>query len=303
MDDNMRFSIILSFLPENTSLAVKRCLEFGNAINEIRLRKFKPVALTVKGKPFFLFKDGGIHQNHSGALICGEAELKSTFLKLCDNSVFAHTKEIEEGYISVKGGFRAGICGDFPIGGNISKVSSINIRIPSEVVGSADKLFSAFSGGMLICGPPGCGKTTVLRDLIRSLSCGGKRISVIDSRREISGGTGEFGFDLGPNTDVVFSSDKPKGTEMALRTMFPHIIALDEIGTIFEVTRVLEAFNSGVGIIVTAHAGSLSEIKNRSVTKVLIKSGAVKTVALLPQIPGGEPKILDCEEICFENYL
>ena len=301
MVDDIRVSLVLSLLPENTGSALERCLQFGNKADEIRLRKNKPISVTVKGCSLFLLEGGELSEKCDSALICAEPELKNTFLKLCDNSVFAHTKEIEEGYISVKGGMRVGICGDFPIGGNLSKITSLNIRIPCEVIGCANELFSVFSSGMLICGPPGCGKTTVLRDLIRSLSYSGKRVSVIDSRREISGGTGEFGFDLGPNTDIIFSPDKPKGTEIALRTMFPQIIALDEIGTLFEVNRVLEAFNSGVSIITTAHAGSISEIKNRIATKLLIKSGVIKTVVLLSETPGGEIKIFDCGELCFEN--
>ena len=280
--------------------AVKTPLLGGAAIDEIRLRKGLAVTVTMSGKSLYLSPKGQISHVAEDPIICEDTDIKTAFLKICDNSVFAHTKEIENGFIALGGGIRAGVCGDFSAGA-LPLVTSINIRIPREISGCAAFLESTFSGGMLIAGPPGCGKTTVLRDLIKRLSMSGKRIAVIDSRREISGGTGETAFNLGDNTDVIFMPDKAKGAEMALRSMYPDIIAFDEIGTMAETNSVLEAFNSGVSIITTAHAGSIKETARRPAIRALLLSGAVKTVVLMPRFIGGRIQIYDIGEIMLED--
>ncbi|MBO4433809.1 MAG: Flp pilus assembly complex ATPase component TadA [Clostridia bacterium] len=294
--DKAKISYILSLLPKNIAAAAKKPILMGASVDEIRLRVNKPVMVTVSGKSLYLSEDGQISYLSEKPLICDSTALHETFLRLCDNSVFSHTEELSEGFISVKGGFRAGVCGDFSCGA-LPEVTSVNIRVAREVRGCSTPLFTAFCGGMLIAGPPGCGKTTILRDLIRSLSEVGYRVSVIDSRREISGGTGDFSFDLGGNTDVIFSSDKVRGVQMALRSMYPQIIAFDEVGKSEEIKSVLEAFNSGAHILTTSHAGNVFELRARPVTRKLLDSGVLKTVVIMPKNIGGEMKIYSIEEV------
>ena len=185
----------------------------------------------------------------------------------------------------------------------MSDISSVNIRIAHEIPGAANDIARAYKpGGLLIAGPPGSGKTTVLRDLIRQLAGGvcGKiyRIAVIDSRGEISGSfDGKCGNDLGAGSDVLLTTDKAAGIEMAVRTMFPDIVAFDEIGNEAELKRVSESFCSGVDIITTAHAGSIADLKRRRIIAALISSGAVASIAMLPEIHGGTVKIIKAEEL------
>ena len=293
--DKAKISYILSLLPGNIAETVKKPIFMGASIDEIRLRENKPVMVTVAGKSLYLGENGQISYLPEKPIICDSSALHKTFLELCDNSVFNHTQELNEGYISVKGGFRAGVCGDFSCG--IPGVTSLNIRIAREIRDCAKPLFAAFCGGMLIAGPPGCGKTTILRDLIRILSEAGYRVSVIDSRREISGGTGDFSFDLGDNTDIIFTTDKARGVQMALRSMYPGIIAFDEVGKSEEIKSILEAFNSGANILTTSHTTGIFELRTRPVTRKLLESGTLKTVVIMPKNIGEKIKIYSIEEV------
>ena len=203
-------------------------------------------------------------------------------------------------------GHRAGVCGTV-INNGMKDISSVNIRIAREVIGSADELARRFDGGgILIAGPPCSGKTTVLRDTVRQLSDGlynrYMRVAVIDSRGELSGSAkGQCKNRLGTNTDILLTEDKAAGAMMALRTMFPDIIAFDEIGTAAELNSVSDCFNAGVAVITTAHIGTKKDLFRRSVTSMLLDSGAISTVAVLPAEIGGGMEIYDTEELLGEN--
>ncbi len=267
-------------------------------ISEIRLRKNLPVALTVSGETAFLKSNGQTCFGFAPDLLkTDETDISECFVKLCDNSVFAHENELSEGFIIMKNGCRAGICGNL-CGGVIKDITSLNLRISREIKGCANKILSCFEyGGLLIAGPPASGKTTVLRDLIFQLSSGTfskiKRCCVIDTRGEISGGGT---LDLGLATDILNCENKAKGVEIALRTMFPDYIAFDEIGNTQELNAVSQSFCGGVKIITTAHTDTLYELKSREITKRLLKSGAINQVAILPKTVGDEIKVISVKE-------
>ncbi len=278
--------------------------EIKEKTDEIRLRNGLPLALTIDGKTVFLRKDGGITYGLSHNLLTvTKADVEQSFRKLCKNSVYAHTSELQRGFIKIDGGCRVGVCGSFGENGEFSDVSSLNIRIAREIAGAADTLIKNYSdGGWLIAGPPGSGKTTVLRDFIRQISSGALgccyRVAVVDSRGELSGSSyGERSNDLGNGSDVILIADKARGIEMAVRTLFPDIVAFDEIGTLEELTRVAEGFCAGVSVITTAHIGKLSDLVKRQVTLALLKSGAVENIALMPKNHNGEIEIISVKEI------
>lgn len=274
-----------------------------NNVQEIRLRRDLPVTLTVNGETVFVGNNSQIYFHIVRDLAFAYKEdLNDSFRLLCRGSAFAHSEELKNGFIMMRQGHRAGVCGTLTAGGIMRDISSINIRIAREIKGAANPLIGRLKGGMLIAGPPGSGKTTILRDLIRQLSDGanGKfwRVCVIDSRGEISGSCeGQIINDLGRNTDVLLTPDKAAGIEIAVRTMFPDIVAFDEIGTAEELRRVSESFNAGVRVLTTAHISGGMDLLKRSVTNQLINSGAIDTIAVLPPVPGGKIQFYDKKEL------
>lgn len=304
MQHDKRFEDTLYAVSENCRAVLERLSPtVQHNTNEIRMRKGLPLALTVGTETVFVRENGQTQFFLSNDLYkISHFDLEESFKKLCNNSVFAHENELKNGYIVMKNGSRAGVCGNLTNSGALKDITSINLRIAREVFGCANEIVRDYkNGGLLIAGPPGCGKTTVLRDFIRQLSSGinGRltRIAVVDSRQEISGSSnGTPVNDLGPNTDVLITENKAKGIEIALRTMFPDIIAFDEIATLSELKSVSESFCAGVKIITTAHIGNIEELKTRAVTEKLLSSGAVNQVAILPRLHGDKIKIFDIKE-------
>ena len=296
---SIQFKSAVSFMPERVKRALLSAPEnLKSAIQEIRVRAGLPVCLTIGGKAHFLRQNGQTCEELlSDILRADKDELDTIFLNLCNRSVYAHEGEIREGFIPMPYGNRAGICGTFTDNGNFKDISSLNIRIAGQIKGCAEEVFKEFDGGMLIAGPPGSGKTTMLRDLTRLLARK-NRVAVVDSRGELSGSSMGHSFnDLGENTDILMIKNKALGIEIAVRTLYPDIVVFDEIGTDSELSGVKNSLNAGVSVITTAHIGEEDDLMRRSVTKELLFSGAISKVVLLSPHELGRVKILKTSEI------
>lgn len=266
-------------------------------IEEIRLRAGRPLSVCFGGGIYFVDRNSGVGKNPERAVKVDGFALELTVKNICGSSVYSHTDEILNGFITMPHGNRAGIVGTFRQG-KFSEISSVNIRIARECRGIAESVIKGYTGGsVLLCGPPACGKTTFLRELIRGLSAGESgrpyKISLIDSRNELAamhGGIPQN--DVGVNTDIIAGRDKADGIEAALRSMSPEIIAFDEIGTIRELDAVFSSINCGAYIITTAHIESPDKLLSRNVTKRLLEECGIGQVIFLKGV-GCEPVEVD----------
>lgn len=250
-----------------------------NDLREIRLRTNRPIILKAKEDEVVLSHYLTKH------------EIESIFSAICENSIYAFQEDIANGFVTVFGGHRVGVVGKALYKENhlynIKDISGLNFRVARQIIGAADNLLSITKAGenflsTLIVAPPGIGKTTVLRDLIRQISNSGYDVSLVDERSEIAAVyRGEAQNDVGLRTDVMDSISKPEGIRMMVRSMRPDFVATDEIGTDEDAEAILYAINSGVKILATAHGNSLEDI-NRSVRlRELIKTGVFERIILL----------------------
>lgn len=203
-------------------------------------------------------------------------EIEEMLTAFTGGALYAYKESIKDGYIALGNGVRVGVCGQARYEGDrlvgICEVSSLRIRLPFFECPFTDRLYRAFQRaerGLLIFAPPCSGKTTALRSLLLHLcSVGAGRISLIDERCEID--SAEF---YTSDIDVFKGYRRADGIRTALRVMSPDIIAVDEIGSAKESREMLESLLSGVKFIATAHAASLSELKNRVTVSPFLELG------------------------------
>ncbi|MCM1487395.1 MAG: hypothetical protein NC203_03420 [Firmicutes bacterium] len=240
-------------------------------ICEIRLRAGRPIVLETTRGRFALDR------------IASFDEINECMKGFCHYSMHSYEKEMREGYITLKGGHRAGFCGNAVIRDNtlenVKDISSINLRIAREVMGCGEVLketvFKSNFKGLIICGRPMSGKTTVLRDICRIIGNKSK-LSVIDSRGEIAavyGGIPQN--DVGIFTDVLTGYEKEQGIEIAVRTLSPEYIACDEITGASSYAKLCS--DSGARLLFTLHCSCI----NSAMECKAVKSGVISHIALL----------------------
>ena len=203
-----------------------------------------------------------------------------------DASMHAAGDALRRGYLTARGGVRVGVCGAVAAEGGVlglREVSSLAIRIPRAVRGAAAEVLPRLgSGGVLLLSPPGGGKTTLLRDLIRCLSDGGERVGVADERGELGGmWNGELQFDLGRSTDVLSGAPKAEAAMMLLRGMNCGTIAMDEISLAADAAAVEQLTGCGVRVLATVHAVSPSDLARRAPLRELLALGAFESAVTI----------------------
>ena len=280
----MKYKQIMNILSNDIkSILEREKLQF-DYLQEIRLRAGYPIILLYAGKEKIL------------SIKATERSIRETLDYVSNYSLYAYENELKQGFITIEGGHRVGMAGQVLIENgrvkNLKYISSLNIRVSHEIVGCADKLFPYITHNKqmyhtLIISPPRCGKTTLLRDMIRQISDGneyvkGCTVGVVDERSELAGCyQGIPQNHMGMRTDVLDGCPKAEGMLMLIRSMSPQIIAVDEIGAPEEVQAIKYAMHCGCKMIATVHGESLEEIQRKPLLEQMIKEQCFERYVIL----------------------
>lgn len=279
---------IIQVLAKSLQLLIEQEKISFDELQEIRMRIGQPL--------IFVYQN---HEQCTGYLVT-KAILQETIEYISHYSLYAFEQELKQGFITIEGGHRVGISGKVIIEGgrvkNIQYISSMNIRISHEILGCADALIPYVTANgkllhTLIISPPKCGKTTMIRDMIRQISDGnrylnGCTVGVVDERSELCGCyMGVPQNDMGMRTDILDCCPKAEGMMMLIRSMSPQVIAVDEIGTPEEVRSVEYAMHCGCKLLASVHGCSLEEIRMRPAVEQLVRQQRFERYVVLANQP------------------
>ncbi len=278
----------LQALPPNLrELTVRSVGPMFYELEEVRLRIGKPILYRIGLQEYTADLNGRPSTDLSRGYRVNRQDLDRALQLLSQSSFYAWEEELRNGFITIPGGHRVGITGRGVLDKGqirtLKEISGLNYRISREITGCSVHVLPYLIKGekvlhSLIVSPPQCGKTTLLRDLIRQLSNGspslawsGVNVGVVDERSELAGMyLGEPQYDLGLRTDILDACPKAEGMIMLIRSMSPRVIATDEIGRKEDIEAINQALQAGVAVITTVHGSSYEEIAQRPVLSELL---------------------------------
>ncbi len=264
-----REEAFLQIFPPGMKEQMKLLAKKTDQLQEVRLRTEGPVLCLWRGNEFFYHPQKGLLKQEQGCMYIARAQIGQILNHISRNSLYAYTEQMSQGFFTMPDGSRIGMAGQVILerDGSIRSlkaVSSLNIRLAHQVKGAADSILPfLYENGQvchtLLVSPPGCGKTTLLRDLIRQISNGnaygaGRTVGVVDERSEIGGCyQGKPQNDLGIRTDLLDACPKALGMMLLLRSMAPAVIAVDELGSREDMKALEQVMQCGLSVIATIH--------------------------------------------------
>ncbi|MDF2597139.1 MAG: spoIIIAA [Clostridia bacterium] len=282
---------VLKYMPKEIKGMIEKMQPLLlESMEEVRLRQNKPIILYGGGREYIIDKNGQLVFDPRNAYACTLEDIKNAVSLITNFSLYSFEDDIRNGFVTIEGGHRVGICGKAVLeNGRIRTfrdISFINYRVARQVLGAADKVLNHIIKidnsiyNTLIISPPQCGKTTILRDIVRQISGGipsmgfkGKKVGLIDERNEIAAcSMGLPKNDVGIRTDVLDGCPKAEGILIMIRSMSPEVIATDEIGRNDDAGAVLDTINAGVKIITTIHGSDIEDFLRKPALEKLHKN-------------------------------
>ncbi|WP_341278269.1 stage III sporulation protein AA [Paenibacillus sp. FSL H8-0537] len=319
-------SRITHLLPLELKAILERLpAEVQEQLEEIRIREGRPLEIGMAGQSRFAANDGTLLTQAGGAYKPTADLCRKLLERMTNYSLYAMEEELRRGFITVAGGHRVGLAGRTVLDNGsvrgIREIGAFNIRIAREVPGSATPLMPKLLDrsrktirSTLVLAPPQQGKTTLVRDIARSVSYGlwgggdaaswpGKKVAIVDERSEIAACVrGIPTFDIGPRSDVMDACPKAEGMMMLLRSMSPDVIIADEIGRPEDGEAIREASHAGVSVIATAHAYDAEDARGRPVLRSLLEEGAFSLIVELRRTPSGIMHRVLTAEACIRGW-